>query len=367
VFVVLFSTSAFALPIPLTGPFAEDVDPFNTYQWNRKNRHSNKVDNGQWYEWWYYKVIDPKTNHKFFFTYGVVNPWDKENTTGASRAFVSFGDFQERLILETQVPVTDFSSKYDTTVVQVGPHIATDKMLMADFETDGHHVSWMLALDKKVGWDAMGWGLMFPRFFNIYWHPAQMYAKFNGILEVDDRIYYIEDADGYQDRNWGRRFPKWWFWMSINSFDENPESAFVGGGGDARTRNGLRLPTAILLALHHKGKLYEFRTSDFKYAWKWNMNLGNWQIEAKNWRYKLIVDAHADPEEMMDLPFHTPEGKVFHDYETLGGSARVQLFRRKLTLGWKKIADLSTADKAGLELGLDHAIARPISIVGVID
>ena len=324
-----------------------EVDPYNTYQWDGKTP--------QWFEWWYYKVLDPQTHHSFYFCYGVVNPPTTDTPSSHSRAFVSFGDFQQKLILQTEVPMETFRANPATPFVQVGPHIATDQGLSASFSDQGHQVQWLFSVKKKLGWDAMGWGLFKPGFFNIYWHPAQMDASFEGVLDIDGEHYTFKDADGYQDHNWGTSFPKWWFWLSSNAFQENPESSFVGGGGHAQTPLGLPLPTAILLALHHEGKLYEFRSSEPNYIFNWDMQLGRWDISAVNTSYKLNIHAEADPSKMMDLPFATPEGKIFHDYETLNGNLHVELYKKKV-LGprWEKIVDLSTPNSAGLELGLDE-------------
>ena len=332
-----------------------DIDPHNTYQWNRENRDTGEIDTGPWYEWWYYKLIDPQTGDSFYFCYGVVNPWDQSASDKNSRAFISFGDFKNHLLLETILPASQFQSSYDRPFTRVGPHVSTDHMISAAFESKGHHVSWILSIQKKVAWDAMGWGLRFPSLFNIYWHPAQMHAKFDGTLTIDDRTYIIENANGYQDRNWGRAFPKWWFWMSVQDFNENPNSSFVAGGGDARVSYGIPVPTAILMGLHHEGVLYEFRSSDFNHYFDWEIEMGQWKISAINRFHRIVVSASEERENMLDLPFYTPGGETFHDYETLTGTIHVELYKRRpLAIGWEKIADLSTPNKAGLELGLDE-------------
>ena len=81
--------------------FAE-VDPHNTYQWNRKNvlRGNSKVPNKPWFEWWYYKVVLPQTGESFYFVYGVVNPWDSAKKLEASRSYVGLGNFKEKIITE---------------------------------------------------------------------------------------------------------------------------------------------------------------------------------------------------------------------------------------------------------------------------
>jgi len=347
---LFFSTSQ-----PLYGFFYHfSEDPNNAYQWNRQNLDNGKIDTGDWYEWWFYKVNDPKTGDAFFFCYGVVNPWDKDGTSAHSRAFVTFGDFKKKIILSSTHPISQFNASYDSAFIQVGNHTSDGNHLEAQFNDQGHTVQWNLEIQKKISWNAMGWGMDHPSLFNIYWYPAQMEADISGTLIIDGKEYFFEKADGYQDRNWGRTFPKWWFWISANSFLENPQSSFVGGGGDAQISYGVPVPTAILLALHHEGELYEFRSSEPHYFFEWKINLGHWELTATNLDYRLKVLASADSSQFMDIQFPTPTGEIFHDYETLNGQLHIELYKNKSWLGWEKIVDLSTKNTAGLEYGQDH-------------
>ena len=72
----------------------KNVDPLNTYQFNRENviKKNNKVSQTPWFEWWYYKVVLPKKNKAYFFFYGVIKTWDESKIIGATRSHVEMGD-----------------------------------------------------------------------------------------------------------------------------------------------------------------------------------------------------------------------------------------------------------------------------------
>ena len=86
---------------------AADVDPFNTYRWNRKNalRNNGKIDDRPWYEWWYYKIVLPEEEKSFYFVYGVVNPWDHDKSMKGTRSYVGFGDFDHDADTIIDVPI----------------------------------------------------------------------------------------------------------------------------------------------------------------------------------------------------------------------------------------------------------------------
>jgi len=336
-----------------------EVDKYNTYQWHGREGEG-------WFEWWYFKLIDPQTKTPFYFVYGVVNPWDTKGTNPASRAFVNFGNFSTHTQITQNFKVGEFEARKDITFVRIGQNIATDKQMIGRISDEkGNVASWNLKIKKVRGWNAMGWGLS-SKLFNVWWYPAQMDAKVSGTIEMNGQVFKIENADGYQDRNWGTSFPKWWYWLVSNSFRENKKSSLVSGGGFAATRNGNRLPTAILLGLYHEGEMYEFRSSDFGNLIDYDFQMGQWDITAVKPGFKIKVHATCEPEELMDLVFVTPQGESFHDYETLTGSLTVELFKREL-FGWKKMTTLHSDDQTGLELGLDHEYDGAFRVSGTID
>ena len=49
----------------------KSTEKYNALRWNAYNvEHKNgKIDRGDWYEWWYAKFVDPKTNEAVLFSY----------------------------------------------------------------------------------------------------------------------------------------------------------------------------------------------------------------------------------------------------------------------------------------------------------
>lgn len=328
--------------------YSEEIDPYNSYQW-----HGRKGED--WYEWWYFKLIDPKTKTPFYFVYGVVNPWDISQKKESSRAMVSIGDFSNHTMMTQNFSPKSFSASRERPLVSIGEYnLATDQKIEGFIFQNGYYARWNLKIKKIRGWQAMGWGMPL-KVFNIWWYPAQMDATFSGTIEMNGKVYEIEDADGYQDRNWGTSFPKWWYWMVSNSFVENENSSLASGGGSAATQYGLPLPTAVLIGLYHEDKMYSFRSSDIGNYIDYDIKMGSWNITAIQPNYKIELQASCDLDELMDLEFITPGGQVFHDYETLTGTLSVKLYERSF-FRWKEIASLSSIDTAGLELGLDREL-----------
>lgn len=347
----------FALAL-LYSQLSTAADPYNAYLWNRQNveMETGRTDQRDWYEWWYYKVVDPKTREAFFFTYAVVNPWDTHGRLGGTKAGVQIGDFRQRILVEKNYPLAEFNASYSKTHVTIGENTATDKRIRGHVTQNGHDVEWDMAIRKDWRFSAMGWAMGMQEISGIYWYPAQASAFMTGWIRFDGRTVKFDQAPGYQDRNWGRNFPKWWTWLTSNHFKNSPGTVLAAGGGKPKVLNSVYLFSGLCIGLRHQGQEYIFRTTDMDFV-NFNIQWGIWNVLAENKRGQRIeISAYAPPSDFMMLPFQSPRGPVFYDYEALLGKMTVKIFERKHPAApWRTIAVLET-DAAGIEWGSPQAL-----------
>lgn len=358
---MLFSAFASASP-------QDAMDPFNTYIWNRQNvvAGNGQVDTGDWFEWWYYKVIDPATGQPFFFTYGIVNPWDTSRSLAGTKAVVQAGDYSGKFLVDQEYPVSQFKASYDNTDVTIGANHATDKHIQGSVSQNGHEMAWDLAIQEQWKFDAMGWSMGTGDLSGIYWYPAQAAAVINGWIRVDGKTFNLTAAPAYQDRNWGRSFPKWWTWLVSNGFKNAPDTVLAAGGGEPKVLNSVYLLSGLCIGLKHNGHEYIFRSTDGNYV-NFDIRWGVWNVVAENGRNERIeISGSAPPDKFMMLPFQSPRGPIFYDYETLLGNMTVKVYTRgSIFENWKQVADLES-DQAGIEWGTPTQIdvSKPFSFEG---
>lgn len=165
-------------------------------------------------------------------------------------------------------------------------------------------------------------------------------------------MIWLANAPAYQDRNWGTSFPKWWTWITSNRFQGSPGTALAVGGGEPELFGGLYLFQGLCIGLKHRGREYVFRSVDPLNKVDFDVHWGKWQVSARNARGEAIeIRARAEPGQFLELPFQTPRGPVFHDYEALLGHVEVDLYRWSSPDNkWLEIASLSS-DEAGIEWG----------------
>ncbi|HPI39757.1 MAG TPA: tocopherol cyclase family protein [Pseudobdellovibrionaceae bacterium] len=329
------------------------VDPLNTYQWNRKNffQNSGRVDKNPWFEWWFYKMILPDTGESFYFVYGVVNPWDGAGRMKGTRSYVGMGDFKSKKIVEQKYPLKDFIADYKSVNIQVGEHQATDRWFKGQLiDPVGADYSWNISIEKQWSFPGTGWALG-RNITSIEWYPAQADAVCSGWVQRDSQFRQFVDVPCYQDRNWGALFPEWWTWIVSNHFENHPETTLTVGGGRPHVYGIDIGMEGVVVGLKHKGIEYQFRPNDFD-SIKMDIKFGKWFVEAQDGKYKLKIEAYAPKEDFMDLQFMTPDGSIFHDYETLTGYVKVHLYKSEGVI-FKKWILMETliSNFAGIEYG----------------
>ncbi|HNR33599.1 MAG TPA: tocopherol cyclase family protein [Candidatus Hydrogenedentes bacterium] len=335
------------------------VAPYNALIWNR-NQPGHRIglkDKGPWFEWWYYKVVLPDTGDAFYFVYGVVNPWDEAQNDPASRSYVGVGNFGLKESATAVFSVSDFQASYEKTDIWIAGQHATDSAIAGSLQDDdGQRIEWNITIDHRWSYNAMGWAMFVPEITNIGWYPAQADARFSGTIEYKGRTYILENAPGYQDRNWGRTFPSWWAWICANHFDHYPDTALASGGGHPILFGRIDSIEGMSVGLRHEGRDYSFRPNDGDRE-RVEISFGVWEIEAVNRKgHRINISAWAPCDSFMDLVFVTPQGDSFHDFETLTGQVTVKLDERDAQEadGWRRIAELHS-DLAGIEYGSSHA------------
>lgn len=330
------------------------VDPNNTYQFNRENHFAENgmVQQAPWFEWWYYKVVLPEQNKSFYFVYGVVNPWDDTATLSASRSYVEMGSFADQLIINNKYSVKDFSAAYEKTSIQVGTdNKATDKYFQGQVQNEmGDRTAWKIAIKKQWSFNATG-PATGKNITQIEWYPAQADARCSGEVIVNGAVYQFKNAPCYQDRNWGSQFPDWWAWVVANDFINNSNTSLAIGGGRTTFNNTGVKVEGFAIGLKHKGREYQWKPYVGDLV-TYQVNFGKWDFLAINKTHMIKISGFAPREKFMDLQFTTPQGKIFHDYEALHAELKVEIYRHKSLLNPVWVLDeVLYSQHAGLEYG----------------
>ena len=290
-FILLFQLVALHRATALGSTYSAQASPLSSSESDKYNGLRWRTgDTGNWFEWWYYKVVLPDSmengqatpGESFFFTYGVTNPGDDREVRPGTKSFVSFGRFKTGELISNPFSVHHFSATKGRADVHIGLNWASrDELTGSLVDSDGGLIAWDLKMNQDWRFNAMGWGMYVPGLSDIYWYPAQASARMSGWINFKGREILVHNAPAYQDRNWGRSFPKWWTWIVSNHFEGSPGTSLAVGVGRPKVFGLAYLASGLAIGLKHDGEVYKFRTTDGQQV-KFNINFGTWEVQAIN-------------------------------------------------------------------------------------
>lgn len=325
----------------------------------------------RFFEGWYYRVILPEIGQTFAFMYSIDDPSGGKLHSGGAVQILGIDDtylwrtfpnprgfWASRQALALghwgktngdRSPAYLDPSDFDRQVLEGYQATATLNQGYIRDPGSGEACRWHYRIAPVYGWGTpqrpqqatAGW-LSFLPIFEPGWQILLAHGWATGWIEWQGKRYSFARAPAYSEKNWGRAFPREWFWLNCNAFVDEPDLALTAGGG---RREVLGLAEEVALVGIHRGdRFYEFVPWNATVAWQiqpW----GHWQMRAVNADYEVELSAKTDrPGTLLRAP--TEEGLVFVCRDTMQGVIDLRLRHR-----WEKWEIEARSTNCGLEVG----------------
>jgi len=340
--------------------------PHSGYHWNQVTP--------RYFEGWYFRLTLPEIKQTFAFMYSVEDPLDQQPNSGGA---VQILGIDEAYLIRTFPDVQRFFA--DKNNLAFGhwrktnlTNLTTKAQLLSPAEfrnsiTEGYQATanlnqgsiydpvrnkycrWEYQIKPVYGWgnssqlqkSSAGW-LSFLPIFEPGWQITMAHGLATGWIEWRGQKYQFTNAPAYSEKNWGGSFPKQWFWLNCNSFEQETDLAVTAGGG---IREVLWWQEEVaLIGIHYQGKFYEFAPWNSQVTWHiepW----GNWKLQGKSPQYQVTLTGETDH---LGTFVRTPtaNGLVFNCRDTTQGKLSLSLHNYQ-----GKIIVEANSDLAGLEVG----------------
>lgn len=177
-----------------------------------------------------------------------------------------------------------------------------------------------------------------------YWHPHVLSGRVDGELELDGTTWSFDDARLYAEKNWGRGFPRRWWWGQASGIGDDDDACVAFAGGDVHIGRLKLAPTAAVVktgsGLLRLGPPFAHVTAD--------VSDGAWRISARSARHQVDLMGDANGSRAHRLPVPVPaerrlvDGPAQHFTGHLG--VVVRRGRRTLFRGESELAALEHGD-----------------------
>ncbi|MDZ4679128.1 MAG: tocopherol cyclase family protein [Saprospiraceae bacterium] len=182
-------------------------DPDRYHGWGRER---------QYFEGWYFKLVDPAEQYAFAIIPGIAMGPD-----GNNHAFIQVLDGKRCKASYYEFPVKDFRPSSQKFEVEIGNNLFSRERLRLDLP----EISGELEIENPVAWPkmlgapgVMGWYSFVP-FMQCYHGVVSLHHYFRGKLEVYGMTTDFTGGKGYIEKDWGHSFPMCWIWTQCNHFD----------------------------------------------------------------------------------------------------------------------------------------------------
>ena len=177
----------------------------------------------QYFEGWYYKIVDPSEKNVFAIIPGI-----SFGETGEQHAFIQVFNGTACTAVYHNFEAAAFQPSDQRFELQLGNnHFSPDRLSLDLPELKGN-----LRLKNRYPWPKMlgapgimGWFSFVP-FMECYHGIVSMNYDLEGEMELEGKSTTFTGGKGYVEKDWGVSFPKCWIWMQSNHFDSKKRVSF---------------------------------------------------------------------------------------------------------------------------------------------
>lgn len=283
-----------------------------------------KSKSKNYFEGWYYKIVDKDETNSFAFIPGIA--YDKD---GIGHSFIQIIDSLQYRTEYFKFQTSDFDYSEDELDVSVKDNRFTRDNIDIHLE-DREYPVWghldfydIEPFPKKLTSPGIMGPFSFVPFMECYHGVVNIHHKINGSLMINGREVDFTGGYGYIEKDWGRSFPKWWVWMQSNHFKDESTSLMFSIAKIPWLKNHF---TGFISFLKHKDKMYLFATYTGAKVKHLEYSEGIIDIVVKDKNYSLSISGEYKQSGILRAPKNgLMERKIS---ESISSTVKVKLIDR---------------------------------------
>lgn len=184
-----------------------------------------KYKKKNYFEGWYYKLVDKKEGNSIAFIPGVAYDADKN-----SHAFIQLIDSLDYKTDYFRYDIAEFHFSKDKLDVSIGNSRFTKQGIEIDIKDKGTKVKGSLnfvdidPFPKTLLSPGIMGPFSFVPFMECNHGVVNIHHKLIGSLSIGEKEIDFTDGYGYIEKDWGKSFPRWWVWIQCNHFSKERDS-----------------------------------------------------------------------------------------------------------------------------------------------
>jgi len=219
-------------------------------------------------------------------------------------------------------PIEELRAQTAPFELRIADAVLSDRGLRGAFDD----VRWDLAWEPNVRSygvvDPLAHRLGIAKTMFVVAHPD---LALSGSVTVAGREYRFDTARGGQSHVWGSKHARSWVWLHCNDLETlggERRPGFVDGVSAYTARRGPLTPMVGRLADE------DFRSTHMLAAVRnaSTFSPAGWRFETSGRGRRLVGEVTAEPEQLVGVEYHDPDGEPRHCYNTETASLRLEVW-----------------------------------------
>ncbi len=303
------------------------------------------------YEVYYLKVNDPRTDTALWARYTLLAPRDRQDPPVAELWAVFFdrADPTRNVALKRSYPTARMTIGRDPFSFRVGEAVLRHHRAMGGLAGEGGSIAWDLSWEP-----ARETFYHFPRpaLYRLGFPKTKVLApnlsvRMRGAYTVNGVTYHLENAPGHQAHIWGTGQGLRWTWGNCAAFAEDPTAVFEGLSAQVKV-GPLPSPALTIYAFCYQGRWYLFNGLSRWLANQSRSQLGSWDIFAQGRGIRFRGRVMSRIEDLVGVAYTDTDGSSLYCHNTKVGDMVLHIYRQERD-SWRLADTLTSRGGAAVE------------------
>lgn len=276
---------------------------------------------GNFFEGWFFKVVDRSKQNIFAFIPGISLGDDPH-------AFIQLLDGQTHQSDYLRFPVKDFKTSSKKLEIQIGENIFTEKYLQLNIKTTERSIKGKLEFADFKPWPikitspgVMGWYAFVP-FMECFHGVVSFDHAIQGMLSINNKNILFDNGRGYIEKDWGKSFTSAYIWIQSNHFEKPGISLMASVAKIPWLTGAFR---GFIIGLFLDDKLYKFATYTGAKLHYLKLNDTHVQLAVSDCNFLLKIEVVRNEGGLLQAPYEM--NMLQRISETLSSMVKVDLYQ----------------------------------------
>ncbi|WP_105617612.1 tocopherol cyclase family protein [Vallitalea okinawensis] len=276
---------------------------------------------------WYFRATDLETNYSLSIIVGTHYSIEKHSS------FIQIIDTTEKKTYYISYPSHYLKLNVNPFYIKCGKSIFTKDFMYLNIDTPRIQLHGLLTFDdlldikRTVTSPTIMGPFSFFNFMECYHHILSLHHFVNGVVTLNGKKHFFNQASGYIEADSGTSFPKDYVWLQCNTFNTNDIKfmcSFAHIPFLITSFNGL------ICVLNINGKEHRFATYNGSHVERYLINSSKVYMIIRKKHYRLVIKAHLKNGRSLISPqLGTMNRPVIEDLE---GQISIQFFKNNALL-----------------------------------